>query len=95
MSFGPGGYNVNPPPVPPAGGATTLPVGTAITGSFETYGPDNLGAYGLGRQIFFQVATGDVGSVFVNYNNFNSAQISAQIASLVHAIEAMYGLSNP
>lgn len=76
-------------------GPVTLETGTVIVGSNETYGPDNTGNYGLGRQITFQIDTGDVASVFVSYNNFNLTYIAAQIATLAGQIGDIYTLSNP
>jgi hypothetical protein len=76
-------------------GPVTLAKGTVLLGSMETYGPNNAGTYGLGRQITFQIDTGDVGSVYVNYDNFNLVEIAARIADLAGQIGLMYTLSNP
>jgi hypothetical protein len=94
MSFGPGGYGNNPPPVP-LGAQPKLPAGVIILTTNEDTGPDATGSYVLGRNIVYQFATGDVATAFFAYGNLTAQAVADAGATLFDLLATIYGTSSP
>lgn len=87
-------------PVPTTGGgavagAMMLPPGIVVISTAEESGPNASGQYVLGRTITFQLASGDIGSVWLPYANLTTGNVVAAITPLAERIAQIYALSNP
>jgi len=73
----------------------TLYPGTVILSTSEDSGPDASGNYVDGRTVTFQIATGDVASVWVPYSSLTPAVVAAAVNSVAEALSAIWLLNNP
>lgn len=83
------------PPGSTFGTAGLLPAGVVVLGTSEDEGPNVTGQYVNGRTITFQLASGDVGTVWIPYAQLSSSNVVEAITPIVQQIEAIYNLSNP
>ena len=74
---------------------STLYPGTVIISTTEDTGPDATGNYVTGRTIVFQIATGDVGTVWVPLAGLTTASVAAAINAYAEALAAIWILNNP
>lgn len=74
---------------------STLYPGTVIISTTEDTGPDATGNYVTGRTIVFQIATGDVGTVWVPLAGLTTASVAAAINAYTEALAAIWILNNP
>jgi hypothetical protein len=79
----------------PAPAPSTLYPGTVILTTTEDTGPDASGNYVTGRTITFQIATGDVGTVWVPLAGLTTASVAAAINAYAEALAAIWILNNP
>lgn len=79
----------------PAPAPSTLYPGTVILTTTEDTGPDASGNYVTGRTITFQIATGDVGTVWVPLAGLTTANVAAAVNTYAEALAAIWILNNP
>ena len=77
----------------PGGGS--LYDGTVILTTTQDTGPDASGNYVDGRTVTFQIATGDIASVWIPYSQLTPAAVAAAINALAGQMAAIWALSNP